>query len=610
MASNINSHGVPVDQEGEPLEYGVIGGNIAPFAVSGEVFRELFGGSAQFEDSHLEPHPLDGFTGHSSSSGGIPIAEHVEIEDITNVVSDEEPLSPQAAREVCKNNTSSTVHAVLRTSKFEREELYRAREKLGNVLAFLKKKGFSEKQILEEMSMDGWGQKPQDRDEFGLPVELEQKEIGSPPVGCDPFVDKMKNKLESGDAPVVFDVKTHRESSSKGLNSDNKVSLKPHVSQVVDGDATHEENKVNSKTWSSVVKNRGNFDSISFDYCPIPNGGSVVTPPSDVLKKGLEKFKLCLVGVFSKGTLPLSKVVDITRKSWDSKGLCSVSQKDSHTFHFKFSSESDMNAVLARGTWYFERKPLILRGWGADLVSEKDSTMPLWVKFENLPDYYWTREGLSCVASAIGPPICADKTTSQLNPVQFAKMCVRYTVGDPLPEKIKVAALDMKTMDLSPSETIDIAVSYPQRPRVCSGCKQLGHLIGACPIVKRVWVQKPSQEKQSESSVEPNISKGVSVTATVSNQSTEVNTGQKPIPVEPVTKPPVVVGSDVAKTDVEDGAWTTVKGKKSSPPKQNPSSSVLNPGQTPIYTALAKSMSKGQLKRARNAAGRGSPKKK
>ncbi|WOH08703.1 hypothetical protein DCAR_0728149 [Daucus carota subsp. sativus] len=144
-----------------------------------------------------------------------------------------------------------------------------------------------------------------------------------------------------------------------------------------------------------------------------------------------------------------------------------------------------MNAVLARGTWYFERKPVLLSAWGSDLGEGNASSIPLWVKFKNLPDYYWTREGLSCVASSIGPPICADKTTALLDPVPFAKMCVRYNIGDPLPESIKVAALDVKTMELSNDSFVDIEVSYPQRPMVCGGCKMLGHLIGACPSVKR-----------------------------------------------------------------------------------------------------------------------------
>ncbi|KAL1823634.1 hypothetical protein ACET3Z_010412 [Daucus carota] len=80
-------------------------------------------------------------------------------------------------------------------------------------------------------------------------------------------------------------------------------------------------------------------------------------------------------------------------------------------------------------------------------------------------------------------------------------------------------------------------------------------------------------------------------------------------PVEPVKDS---INGEVVESSVaaEVGTWTKVHGKKSSSPKQHSNANVLNPGQLPIFTALSKSMSKGQLKRARNAAGRGSPKTK
>lgn len=581
-SSIVNSFGNPVDQDGEPLEFGIIGNNIAPFAVRGDVFRELFVGSEKSEDAHLETQPLEGAPLKISSSGGIPVAERVDIEDITDVLSDEEPPSPRTAAEMCKNDNSSTIHAILRTSKCEREELYRARLKLGNVLDFLRKKGFSEEQMLAEMSADGMGGLLPSRDENGLPVLSEGTQ------NPNPFVEKMKSKISdsqpSTDHQVFGDLPPSDNGSPVGVSSSQDIPVAQTPPTV----------GLNKPSWSSVVRNNVLEEDLVFDYCPMPSGVNVVTPPEEVLKKGLEKFKLCLVGVFSKGTLPFSKLEENARKVWNSKGLCSISQKDSHTFHFKFRSESDMNSVLARGTWYFERKPLILSLWGPNSGENNNSTIPLWVRFKNLPDYYWTREGLSCVASSIGPPICADKMTSQLNPVQFAKLCVRHKVGDPLPEKIKVAVMDMEKLELSTSEFADIEVSYPQRPLICSGCKKLGHMVGACPVVKRVWVQK-----------------GV--------KAPDLVTGNTQTTVEecPVLKPSVPSAPDqedqvqpkISSVDDSGGEWTTVTNKKHS---ASSSSAIVGqvPEPLPIFKALSKSMSKGQLKRVRKATGKGSPNKK
>ncbi|KAL1826568.1 hypothetical protein ACET3Z_004980 [Daucus carota] len=73
------------------------------------------------------------------------------------------------------------------------------------VLQFLKAKGFSEEMIHQEMQMDGFGAMLPSRDDFGLPV-------GDPVIGKgptpNPFVDKMKEKVDSGGAPKMFDEKS------------------------------------------------------------------------------------------------------------------------------------------------------------------------------------------------------------------------------------------------------------------------------------------------------------------------------------------------------------------------------------------------------------------
>lgn len=117
-------------------------------------------------------------------------------------------------------------------------------------------------------------------------------------------------------------------------------------------------------------------------------------------------------------------------------------------------------------------------------------TMPLWVKFEKVPDCYWTQEGISTLASVIGPPICADELTSQLEVLPIAKMCVNYTIGKDLPTKLKVVALDPITEEKTIEEVL---LSYANKPLACTACQSLGHLVGACPKVKRQWVRKDSK---------------------------------------------------------------------------------------------------------------------
>lgn len=143
-----------------------------------------------------------------------------------------------------------------------------------------------------------------------------------------------------------------------------------------------------------------------------------------------------------------------------------------------------MNAALAKGTWYVNRKPMLVTSWGIKPGANRITEMPIWVKFTNIPDCYWTKEGLSNLASVIGRPRGADQLTSKLEIMPFAMMQIQYELGDPLPNEIKVKNLHPVTQE----KTVEtVLVSYPDRPLVCSGCKSLGHLVAVCPVTKQVW---------------------------------------------------------------------------------------------------------------------------
>lgn len=119
--------------------------------------------------------------------------------------------------------------------------------------------------------------------------------------------------------------------------------------------------------------------------------------------------------------------------------------------------------------------------WGHTL-QDKVTTVPTWIKLSNIPDCYWTKEGPSSLASAVGKPICADTLTAQLDIMPFFKMCVEYTVGDDLPDIIPAVALDASGVKYN----AQIHVLYLSKPLVCSACKNLGHV-----VTKRMWVRKP-----------------------------------------------------------------------------------------------------------------------
>lgn len=339
MGSNVNSDGEAVDHDGMCLEDGVFH-SCAPFAISGGVFQELFSGSGkEMGGSHVEADPFAGGTVKPSSTGGILVAENVLVEDY---YSSDEPLSPRSAREICKNETSSTIQAMLRSSKHEREELYRARRKLADTLSFLRSKGFSEEQVLEAQKAEGFGTEMPVRNDQGLPC------VGSATFSPNPFVDKMKNIVDdSGFSTPLPGTHQVTEKMSIPVSLEKKVRDAPEVPVEKTSEVKETQTEANtkfvppaSKSWANVLKKDSSVPP-SFGYFPLGDS-KIVEPPLAELRKGNDKFKACVVGTFTKGTKSFKEVNEFAYKLWASKGLQNVYQKDNHTYLFNSVNASSL----------------------------------------------------------------------------------------------------------------------------------------------------------------------------------------------------------------------------------------------------------------------------
>lgn len=124
--------------------------------------------------------------------------EKVEIEDVEEGYSSNDIPFLKSDTKRSEHEMSDTVQAILRTSKQERDALFSTRKKLGDVLGFLQKKGFTEEQVLSGLKADGFGSAQPNKDEHDLPIGNSVQ---------NPFRDKMKQKIddESSNAYKVFD---------------------------------------------------------------------------------------------------------------------------------------------------------------------------------------------------------------------------------------------------------------------------------------------------------------------------------------------------------------------------------------------------------------------
>lgn len=299
-----------------------------------------------------------------------------------------------------------------------------------------------------------------------------------------------------------------------------------------------------------------------------------------------------------------------------------VYQKSNTQFVFKFSIMDGKNEVISQGTWYFDKRPLLVSNWGSGVGENKITELPIWIKLSNVPGCYWTEEGLGHLASVIGRPLGADALTSRLNIIPFARMCVQYKVGEPLPDKIKAVDINPVTREKT---IVEVNVSYQQKPKYCLGCKSLGHLVSTCPTTIRKWVMKPKQSAPEEKTVDEkndnvanedvtNIerkedaedSKAVDITEAEAVVHTECLGQETKVNPEPATD---FKNSDIGdcSKDKDEGNWKTVQSRKTKLAAVGNRTSEMKTGDvrinTPIFNALARSTSFAKPKRVKRPGG-------
>lgn len=96
-----------------------------------------------------------------------------------------------------------------------------------------------------------------------------------------------------------------------------------------------------------------------------------------------------------------------------------------------------------------------------------------------------TNEGISHIASGVGILLFMDKATELRRMLSFAHVCVEVDLDSSLSLSVH--------MDIEDFGCNEITMEYPQRPKFCSICKELGHGNKNCPNSNKVW--RPVQPK-------------------------------------------------------------------------------------------------------------------
>lgn len=166
-----------------------------------------------------------------------------------------------------------------------------------------------------------------------------------------------------------------------------------------------------SSCWSSLFADTA--VKLSFVAPCTKDGKKLVNIPKTILDQGISLWNDCLLGQFFGLPPKLQVMQSHVDKLWGRNGRVEVIPLVGEGLLFKFGDPATLSWVLERGPWFIACMPLLLQKWKTGLVLEKLTLdkFPLWVVLRGIPLELFTPEGLSCIASAIGTPLCLDKAT-------------------------------------------------------------------------------------------------------------------------------------------------------------------------------------------------------
>ena len=104
------------------------------------------------------------------------------------------------------------------------------------------------------------------------------------------------------------------------------------------------------------------------------------------------------------------------------------------------------------------------------------TSLPIWVKFYNIPLEYWTNTCLGYIPSAIGKPLHLDSLTENRSRLSFARICIEVDWNSEFPK--------FALLNLGNGKFTTVRIEYPWVPHICSHCQVFGHKTFHCPISK------------------------------------------------------------------------------------------------------------------------------
>lgn len=181
------------------------------------------------------------------------------------------------------------------------------------------------------------------------------------------------------------------------------------VEQVASTEPLNANTQPLNNNWSSIVtKNVFSTEASSSEHAQIvfiDDGSPTLKPPKNFLTNARKLWDSSIIGHFIGGSFEFKFVWEQAFKMWKNMGLTRVFYSSKGYYTFKFATINDKNEVLSLHSVQMGGKTLYLFPWMEANKFKRNviESVPVWIKMEDVPHSYWSREGLTHISKAIGP---------------------------------------------------------------------------------------------------------------------------------------------------------------------------------------------------------------
>ncbi|XP_009769130.1 uncharacterized protein LOC107815188 [Nicotiana tabacum] len=179
---------------------------------------------------------------------------------------------------------------------------------------------------------------------------------------------------------------------------------------------------------------------LSFIAPTIKNGDVNVELCKEENEEETQKRKFALILYVVGGSPTVDTMESYIASVWNFVAKPKVYFYNDGYFMVRFNSIEDMDEVLYSGPHMLNNKPIIVKIWSADFDFNKEvlQTIPVWVKYTNLPLNCWENRSLSRISSGLGIHLYADACSTQVDRISYVGVLVEMDVTKELPRFIKV----------------------------------------------------------------------------------------------------------------------------------------------------------------------------